>query len=190
MIDDFIINNKDLNNKSTLTEEQLEELIQYYNPLLYPIGLKLISPYGTKEDVAECIYDTWYYIWNHYSDYDPAKFVFKNWLFLIFRCRIKNKIKYNLRHYRKYNRLLSEDASFNIEDIFIGQENYKHLLAQIDRLKQPKKTIFKMKFIDGQSPEEISRQLNLPLRKVYYYLYEAKKFIKECLKNDEKKYFY
>ena len=52
MIDDFIINNKDLNNKSTLTEEQLEELIQYYNPLLYPIGLKLISPYGTKEDVA------------------------------------------------------------------------------------------------------------------------------------------
>lgn len=45
-----------------------------------------------------------------------------------------------------------------------------------------------MKFIDEQSPEEISCQLDLPLRKVYYYLYEAKKLIKECLKNNEEKY--
>lgn len=188
MIDDFITLDKDSTDRPILTEERLEELIQFYNPLLYATGLKLIAPYGTKEDVTECIYDTWYYVWNHYINYDSTKFTFKNWIFLIFRCRVKNKIKCNLRHYRKSHMSLSEEANVNIEDILISHESYKYLLAQIERLKQPKKTIFKMKFIDEQSPTEISHILNLPLRQVYYYLYEAKKFLKECLKNDEERY--
>ena len=186
MFEDPLLKQLDISNYSAFTEEKLAQLMVLLEPLLYPTGLKIIQPYGTPEDIAECISDTLFYIWCNFSEYDPGKSSFKNWCFLIFRGRVINRRNHNIQHYKKYRRLFFAQQSDDAEKIYINHEHYSYLLKEVNKLKQPKKDIFKMRFLDDKTPEEIAQKLNLPVKKIYSYLYEAKKILKECLRDEEK----
>ena len=54
--------------------------MQKYEHYFYAVGKKIIFPYGTDEDIAECFVDTWFYIWDRIDTYDT-----KNYSFIKFR---------------------------------------------------------------------------------------------------------
>ena len=67
----------------------------------------------------------------------------------------------------------------------MAKERYQKLLGYIERLKEPKKTIFKKRFLEGKTPMEIAVEMHMIIKKVYYNIDEAKKFIRRCLENEE-----
>lgn len=159
----------------------------YYDPRFNAVGRRFLYPYGNMEDIKDCIQETWEYVWKHFLDYRKDKGTFEDWCYMIFYSRLKNRKDYNIKKSGRYKRLYEDRLIFNFDadEMIMATERYQKLLAYIECLKEPKKTIFKKRFLEGKSPMEIMVEICMPIKKVYYCIDEAKKFIRRCLENEE-----
>lgn len=174
---------------SNKDERVLGSAMAQYEALFYTVSKHLLAEYGTDEDIADCITDTWYYIWNNIENWDETKYSFKNWCMLILKCRVLNRRKRNARIYKNEHSQEEHPQYIDgVEDMFISSENYKEIYNIISRLKSPKKDIMIMRYFKGKGIEEIAKEFNVSSKKIYYYLYESKKFLKKHLEKGSSQY--
>lgn len=170
--------------------------MQKYEHYFYAVGKKIIFPYGTDEDIAECFVDTWFYIWDRIDTYDTKNYSFINWCMLIFKSRITNRRIYNIKQIEKYQRIALKDLSnISTDNILIDKESYNELINIIRLLPEPKAKIFIMRYVKDKNLNEIALETKLPIKKIYYHIHTGKKLLKLYLLNhkesefDEKGYF-
>lgn len=180
MDDDYLyhgIKNKD--------DHVLAEAFIYYEPLFYKIGREILLPSGSDEDIAECISEAWYYIWEHIDDFQYGKYTFKSWCILIFKSRAINRKAGILKNIKNQRELGVKDNNDTAE-LVIRRENYSELLKEMDGLKPPKAEIFYKRYIKGRTPKEIAGELNMPVKKIYYHLNCGKKLLRRQLEDRAK----
>lgn len=162
-------------------ETALDAAMAYYKPLFYKIGLELLYPVGTYEDIADCIMDTWIYIWEHSGIFPSQTYTFKSWCLLIFKSRVLNQRANLIKSMDKHQRWLKKEMNIDIEKVFIDGEAYKELVRTLNSLPPPKDEIFDLYYMKHLKPKEISDRLNLSVKKVYYHIETGKQLLKERL---------
>lgn len=161
-------------------DKVLAEAFICYEPLFYKIGRDILVPYGNDEDIAECISESWYYIWQHIDDFQYGKYTFKSWCALVFKSRAINKRTFILKNIEKQNDWSAKNH-LDTAELIINRENYTELLKQMKGLKFPKSEIFYKRYVKGKTPKEIAWEMNMPVKKVYYHLRCGKKLLQKQL---------
>lgn len=166
-------------------EDVLEATMLQYKALFYYIGVKLLFPYGTYEDISDCIMETWFYVWNNIEDFLPETYTFKSWCLLIFKSRVLNQRAHNIKHYIKTGRYIPEEKT-DAESLVIDKENCKDIIKAIETLPPPKKDIYYLRYVKQMTIEEIARQLQLSVENIYYHIRTGKKMLRGRLDDEQR----
>ncbi len=162
-------------------ERALEYVIERYGGLLYSILRKKLVLIPDKVD--ECFDDVMLKVWEHTEDYDEGKCEFKGWLAAIARYQA-------IDYLRKAKREELGQASQSLEDMQIepGFDDYRYRCIEeaiddeaeqlLSCLEPADQEIFRRLYLEGDSIDEISRDLNLSKSQVYNHTSRGKKKIR------------
>lgn len=182
--DNFV---KELLNKN---EKALEFVIEEYGALVNGIVRKVLNPLGDNGIIEECLSDVFFNVWNNINKFEGDEIDFKYWI-----CGIS---KYKaIDYYRKYSKKLNDivtleedeqEGSYNLEKEIIQNIETNEVIKLINKLKEPDKSIFVMKFLFDYSTKKIADILGLTISnvntKVSRGREKLKKEYKEIIRED------
>ena len=161
-----------------LTERELEKIINKYSRLLWSVSSRILSGIGDEQDVEECIADVFIDLWQEPDKFDPGRGSLKSWLCL--KCRSKS-----IDRFRKLASHTSDELDENLlSDIYepgeevIRRTDLMNIRKAIMELDEPAREIMTRRFIMEQKPSEISKIMELPIRKVENTIYRTKEKIR------------
>ena len=164
-----------------MTERELEKIINKYSRLLWSVSSRILNGIGDEQDVEECIADVFIDLWQEPDKFDPGRGTLKSWLCL----KVRSK---SIDRFRKLASHTSEELDENlVSDIYepgdevIRRADLKRIREAISNLEEPAKEIMTRRFIMEQKPAEISRIMELPIRKVENTIYRTKEKIRSEL---------
>ena len=171
----------DMKGVPELTERELEKIINKYSRLLWSVSSKILNGIGDEQDVEECIADVFIDLWQEPDKFDPERGSLKSWLCL--KCRSKS-----IDRFRKLASHTSDELDENLlSDIYepgdevIRRTDLKSIREAIANLEEPAKEIMIRRFIMEQKPAEISKAMELPIKKVENTIYRTKEKIRNEL---------
>ena len=141
--------------------------------------------------IDECFDDVLMKVWEHADDYDESRCEFKSWLAAIARYRA-------IDYLRKAKREEEIMAGESIDDLLSEPGAYDSRLTQIEDaieseaesmlscLSPKDREIFKRMYIDGDSIEDISRELDMPKEQIYNHTSRSKKKLRKYLSEQPK----
>ena len=138
----------------------MSEVIDLYSGLLYKIAATIILPVGTKEDVEECVSDSFLAFYGEIDFLDLNKSGIKTYLALIARRKA-------IDFYRSLKQKSSTEApldgeSFNTGEYFTPElDRRASLVPAVKNLGEPDSTIIIRKYILGETAAEIAEYLDL-----------------------------
>ena len=138
----------------------LSAVIDLYSGLLYKIAAGIILPLGTKEDVEECVSDSFLAFYGEIDSLDLDKASIKTYLAVITR---RKAIDF-YRKLKKASELFTEEDTESIcapEDFALTQERKAVILNALLSLGEPDKTILTRKFFLGETAAEIGKSLGM-----------------------------
>ena len=159
-------------------ERALEYVVVKYGGLLRSILRNRLSLIPDMLD--ECFDDVLMKVWEHADDYDENRCEFKSWLAAIARYRA-------IDYLRKARREEEMMAGESIDDMVTEPGAADPRIAQIEDaieseadqmlscLSLKDREIFKRIYIDGDSIEEVSRDMDMPKEQVYNHTSRSKK---------------
>jgi len=142
----------------------------------------------TKEENDDLEQEVYIKVWQH-SDKYKEKGSFKSWICTIAKNLSKDYLKschkkYEVDSVRDDNVInLIPDKKETPEVVSITKFRQKRIIKAIDSLKPKFKEIIILYEINGQSYEEISKKLNIPIGTVKSRIYNAKQILVEQLKD-------
>lgn len=160
----------------------LEQLMDRYGNAVYGLVSRIMAGVGRTEDVEECVSDVFLAVWRRIDEYDTAKGSLRTWLLIL--------AKYSaLDVRRKMLRRLGEAEPFdshatageNVEEMVISKEASAEMIALINALPEPDRTIFYRRYFYYESLEQISEGLRLTVKAVENRLYRIRKMLKAKL---------
>ncbi|HIT90041.1 MAG TPA: sigma-70 family RNA polymerase sigma factor [Candidatus Merdenecus merdavium] len=170
-------------------EKVFQEFYFKYYKLCYKVIEDTLKDQYTVEEAKDCLSESMIYIWFNIRKYDPKKYNFRNWFTLIVYSRAYNKKKQLDNENRKIEKFrrknLHKNKSYSPEELLIMFENNSMIYEMIENLNDPMKEIAKRRFIDGEKPSTISKNLKIPIKSVHNYIFRAKKILKERRNNHE-----
>lgn len=114
-------------------------------------------------------------------------FRFKTWLFTISKNihldLIRQKKIKTVRVGKDMVKKIVDEAP-SAEDNLITEQNLRHLLAHIKKLKPHYQEVINLRYFQEMSYKEISNELNSPMNNVKVKLLRAKKLLAEIIKNN------
>ena len=140
----------------------------------------LIDDFGNAF-IEDCIAEALAYIWFNIHLYNPDKYSLKNWAALVVRTQalmMKRKLLLQKNKYKDLENVPCED----VEETLICKETYDTILVCINGFKEPMREIMTRKCINGENPKSIASEMNIDIKKVYYYIYEGTKKLKGAVK--------
>ena len=159
-------------------EHALEYVVERYGGLLYSILRKKL--YLIPDMVDECFDDVLLKVWDHADDFDETRCEFKTWLAAIARYRA---IDYLRKAKREEMNMASESLNEmviepgaddkrlrDIEDAIDGEA--EKMLAYLSPKDQE---IFRRIYLEGESVDDVSKDLNLPKSQVYNHTSRGKR---------------
>ncbi len=162
-------------------EAAMNRLIDKYSKLLWSVAAAALRPFGTEEDLEECVADVFVALWLHPEKYDPRRGTLKSYLAMVARSRALNR---RLRLSRQSALPLEElppseepEVSMNLET----REQTEALRSAIDAMGEPDREILLRRYYWDQKPKEIAAALNLPVKQIENRLYRAKRSLREQL---------
>ena len=178
------MNKRSINNDNYIeqlrakNEHALEYVVERYGGLLYSILRKKL--YLIPDMVDECFDDVLLKVWDHADDFDETRCEFKTWLAAIARYRA---IDYLRKAKREEMNMASESLSEmviepgaddkrlrDIEDAIDGEA--EKMLAYLSPKDQE---IFRRIYLEGESVDDVSKDLNLPKSQVYNHTSRGKR---------------
>lgn len=168
-------------------EEQLTQLIDSYQNLVFSICYKMTADYFAAEDLAQ---DTFLSAYEHLQSFDGQHA--KAWI-----CRIAtNKcIDYMARSGRKS--IPTEDIYLEKEqepqqeetpeNILLEQETKEILLANCNRLKSPYKEVAKAYYYDEMDAKEIAERKGQNVKTIQTQIYRARGMLRKNYRKESSK---
>lgn len=139
----------------------LSVVIDMYSGLLYKIAANVILPVGSREDVEECVSDSFLAFYREIDAIDLEKASIKAYLAVI----TKRKA---IDFYRKLKRAsemipASPDSALDIasDDFTVSHDRKALLLEALRNLGEPDTTIITRKFYLGETAREIAEALGM-----------------------------
>lgn len=157
-------------------EQALDCLVDRYGGLIKSIvSFHLCDIYRD-----ECINDILLSIWNNISKYDSAKNSLKNWIGAV--CKYKC-IDYKRKYYKEQFSQLDENipSSFSIESNLLKQEIENDIDSLLSALSPEDQVIFRKRYIDNETTEEISHSMNISSSVLYNRLSRGRQKLKKSL---------
>jgi len=169
MTDDELI--KGIKNKD---EEALDFFIRQYGGLIKSI----ISYHICNNYRDECINDVLLSVWNNISRFNPKKNSLKNWIGAI--CKYKC-IDYKRKYYKEVFLELNENfpSSYTAESNILQKEIDSEINELLSCLKDDDKEIFKRRYIDCQTVNEISGIMKISPSILYNRLSRGRKKLRK-----------
>lgn len=159
-------------------EHALEYVVERYGGLLYSILRKKL--YLIPDMVDECFDDVLLKVWDHADDFDETRCEFKTWLAAIARYRA-------IDYLRKAKREEMNMASESLSEMVIEPGAYDKRLRDIEDaidgeaekmlayLSPKDQEIFRRIYLEGESVDDVSKDLNLPKSQVYNHTSRGKR---------------
>ena len=173
-------------------ERALEYVVERYGGLLYSILRKKL--YLIPDKVDECFDDVLLKAWEHADEYDETRTEFKTWLAAIARYRA-------IDYLRKAKREEMNMAGESIDDMLVEPGADDKRLRDIEEsldgeaekmlscLSPQDQEIFRRIYLEGESVDEVSKDLNIPRTQVYNHTSRGKKKLQKLFfMNKERSY--
>ncbi len=139
----------------------LSAVIDLYSGLLYKIAAGIILPLGTKEDVEECVSDSFLAFYGEIDKIDLEKASIKAYLAVITKRRAIDFY----RRLKRASELISDEAAESIpsvaEDFTLTEERKSAVFSALSKLEEPDKTIVIRRFYLGETAAETGRVLGM-----------------------------
>lgn len=159
----------------------LSAVIDLYSGLLYKIAANVILPLGTKEDIEECISDSFLAFYNQADKIDLEKASIKTYLAVI----TKRKAIDRYRMLKKAAALIPYDEAALSDavppDFTVSTEKKAALIKAVRSLGEPDITIVTRKFYLGETAAEIAAELGMSEAAVQKRIERSKIRLKEEL---------
>ncbi len=137
----------------------LSEVIDLYSGLLYKIAGAIILPLGTKEDVEECVSDSFLAFYGEIDSLDLNKSSIKTYLALI--ARRKAIDVYRSLRSKSSSEAALDEGNTGSNDFTPELDRKLSLLPAVKSLGEPDSTIVIRKYVFGETAGEIARLLGL-----------------------------
>lgn len=136
----------------------LSVVIDLYSGLLYKIAAAVILPVGSKEDVEECVSDSFMSFYGSIDSLDTEKASIKTYLAVITRRRAIDFY----RRLRSQNQVsLTEAEEIHSEDFTRTLERKDLLFAAVRTLGEPDTSIITRKYLLGETSAQIADALEM-----------------------------
>lgn len=152
-----------------------EILIDEYGKLLWIVASGVLENVGTKEDIEDCVAESFAYLWENPKKYDATRGSIKTYLCLITKSKAIDRM-------RKINKTLTityEDElkieEDGIEEMLVNKEMVKEIHEFAQNLKALDREIFILKYFYQLKPREIAEKLKITVKEVSNKLYYSKK---------------
>lgn len=159
----------------------LSAVIDLYSGLLYKIAAGVILPLGTKEDVEECVSDSFIAFYGEINKINLEKASIKTYLAVI----TKRKAIDHYRTLKKATALIPYDeaelSEAATQDFTVSTDKKSALIKAVKNLGEPDTTIVTRKFYLGETAAEIAAELDMSEAAVQKRIERSKKKLKEEL---------
>lgn len=162
-------------------ESVMNDIMNKYSRLLWPIAAAVLNKAGSEQDVEECVADAFIYLWQHPENYRPEQGKLKSWLCMLTRSRAIDR-------YRQITRrstvpleeaVLSE--GLGMQEQLLREETRRELMAAINALGEPGREILVRRYYYNQKPREIALALGMTVKQVDNALYRTKQQLRRIL---------
>ncbi|NOU98806.1 sigma-70 family RNA polymerase sigma factor [Paenibacillus planticolens] len=159
----------------------LEGLMDRYGNGVYGLVNRILAGAGQTEDVEECVSDVFLAAWRRIDEYDEEKGSFRTWLLILAKYSALDARRKLLRRpgAGPFEDRVADGAS--VEDKVITKEASAEMIALVNDLPEPDRTIFYRRYFYYESVEQISRGLSLTGKAVENRLYRLRKMFKAKL---------
>lgn len=152
-----------------------EILIDNYSKLLWIVAAGVLKNVGSKEDIEDCVAESFAYLWEHPEKYDDKRGSIKTYLCLITRSKAIDAVrKINKNINSSYDDGLIIDSN-EIEDKIVNKQIIKEIYEFAKNLKKIDSEIFILRYFYELKPKEIADKLNITVKEVSNKLYYSKK---------------
>lgn len=155
----------------------LSLVIDLYSGLLYKIAANILLPVGTKEDVEECISDSFLAFYGEIDNISLEKASIKSYLAVITRRKAIDLYR-RLKKASELNTDSETELSGASEDFTLSHDRKSALLYAIKSLGEPDTTIITRKFFLGETAAEIASKLKLSEEAVQKRIERSRKKLK------------
>ena len=159
----------------------LSVVIDLYSGLLYKIASAIILPLGTKEDVEECVSDSFIAFYGQADKIDLEKASIKTYLAVI----TKRKAIDRYRMLKKATALIPLDeaelSDTAAQDFTVSTDKKGALIKAVRSLGEPDTTIVTRKFYLGETAAEIAAELDMSEAAVQKRIERSRNKLKEEL---------
>lgn len=158
----------------------LSVVIDLYSGLLYKLASAIILPVGTKEDVEECLSDSFYAFYEQLESIDLKKASIRSFLAVITR---RKAIDFYRRLSRKSDCCLEavDEAQVAEKDFTLSLERRRLILSALKELGEPDTTIVTRKYLFNETAAEIADSLQMSQEAVQKRLERARDKLKLML---------
>lgn len=142
----------------------LAELYDQSNRLVFGLAFKIVNDRGAAEEIT---LDTYHQVWRQAQNFDPERGKPSSWILTIARNRAIDRLRSTMLTKQRQTPL--EDVTpFLVvdgspEDSASINERQKLVRAALSQLKPDQRELIEIAFFAGQTHQEISDKLNLPL---------------------------
>ena len=138
----------------------LSLVIDLYSGLLYKIAANVLLPLGTKEDVEECVSDSFLAFYGEIDNINLEKASIKSYLAVITRRKAIDLY----RKLKKASAFIGEDEAELAgasEDFTVSHDRKAAVISAIKGLGEPDTTIVTRKFYLGETAAQIAAKLGM-----------------------------
>ena len=155
-------------------EQAISDIMARYERLLWKIVSAVLGKSGSVEDAEECVADVFIELWKEPDRFDPEKGSLKTWLSM----RARSLAVDRYRKIRRAEHGPLDDAleveGMDLEAEVIRSEEFKVLIDALGALPDLDREIIERRYLDEQTPKEISLAVGIDVKKVRNILFRAK----------------
>ena len=167
-------------------KKSLEIIMDAYIESIYYLVGAILNGYGTKEDIEECVQDTFIKFWNNANNFDKSKGSLKSYILIMGRSDALNKRK-KLKEKPKVidiQEIIVKDKE-EVEDLVLEKYKRVEILSAINTLGELDKEIFIKKYFYNKKIKDIAKEVNLSISAVENRLWRGREKLKQYLNKGE-----
>lgn len=162
-------------------ERIINDVINKYSRLLWPIVFAVLKNIGNEQDIEECVADVFIDLWEHPDKYNAERGTLKTWLCMVARCKAIDRYRILVKN----NTVPLEGAMMvsrmGMQDALLQEETKRELVAAVNVLADIEKDILIRRYYYDQKPREIAKALDLSIKQVENHLYRSKQKLRKAI---------
>lgn len=165
----------------------LEQLMDRYGNGVYGLVKRVLSGAGRGEDVEECVSDVFWAAWRRIDEYDSERGSLKTWLLILAKYSALDARRKLLRRPGADPLKDRAPSGSNVEDTILSKEASAEMIAMVNALPEPDRSICYRRYFYYESLEQIAMRLGLTCKAVESRLYRIRKMFKAILNEGRSK---